>query len=699
MDRRSERHVIALEAKLSYRAPLYVIAAPLGDAAMDMQAPFVVEGPITGTFDEDLRPALAGIWYAMHLPKTAFETLDLPLRATWGQATGRSRPHSIALIPDSLLKNGGLLKELVAPYESALIICTADRLNEAADASRSLGFILDPIHFEELGQELLDHHWKELARHWADLPPTPFPRDDSAPRWSWPIGLAGSELQLKRLRRMMGASPLGPPNDESPIGIAAEMRETRLRLAALVELEDEEGMTRQRALEELPRVMREKALSTRERLTLSLPGTSPRYKRLAESTLVDSATEFVDSYPEVRALLVAHAASGDDSIGISIKQAIPSQSFQILADLERHWTERPRPSAVRKFLRRLNSSMESLWDESLVRILKSAYSMEVFTDFPIGLLTLPGDTSPLSARVPISYRSTNPLTRALQFELSPHAHHDLSDGCRVLVAECIPESDIVGRLSRRSWALVEEEMDQIAAGIDVTIEETLSPAEVRRAIREHQPDVLVLSAHGFSMPDANVAGLMIGDRQSLGDDLGPMPPLVILSACHTSPRGGGVVNVSDLLIREGAYAVLSTLVPVDVRHNAQLVARFFRYLGLAIGDREPGGDLSVLDVWHRTQSANVVVDLSYGNRNLQDWFFQNADRPSPVDEFMSGKGLGDLRGPHLYDDAEARVIEIASRRGDDVARIANWLRSPGYLPESLMYTMLGKPQSIIVATE
>jgi hypothetical protein len=54
-----------------------------------------------------------------------------------------------------------------------------------------------------------------------------------------------------------------------------------------------------------------------------------------------------------------------------------------------------------------------------------------------------------------------------------------------------------------------------------------------------------------------------------------------------------------------------------------------------------------------------------------------------------------LRGPHLYRDAEARLLKIASIRGDE-ERVNTWLSSPGYLPESLMYTLLGMPGQLLV---
>jgi len=268
-----------------------------------------------------------------------------------------------------------------------------------------------------------------------------------------------------------------------------------------------------------------------------------------------------------------------------------------------------------------------------------------------------------------------------------------SNGIKVLVAECIPVSDHVGRLSRAGWGQISEEMSATSAEVNVTILETPTKADIRASVAEVKPDVLVLSAHGFFEPESNVAGVVIGDEHSLGDDLGPMPPLVILSACHTSPRGGGVVNIGDLLLRAGADAVLSTLVPVNVHHNAQLVSRFFRYLALAVGNSATDPNMSVLDVWHEVQSLNVIIDLTNGNTNLARWAFTRSNGKSPVEQFMTGDH--GLRRAHLYSGAEARLIKIASRTGDE-ERVRNWLRSPGYVPESLMYTMLGRPWSLLV---
>jgi len=631
----------------------------------------------------------------MHLPKSRFETLNLAsFKAVQNVATRFPRPHSIALIPDVLLESPALMRQLVEPYEPTLIIAPPERFDTAHRVSSALDFTLAPVSLDGLDQWVLDGHWATLTSRWSHEWPGAVDLDPSPPLWSWPIEQDGSLLSLIRLSRLMGDPLKELPIYDSPFDSALKLRYRRVQLDALVQLDDE-GVGPDEVGALLPKAMSQRA-GARARLSISLPGVSSRYIRFSAGSNTVTESTFDDGYPEVRTLLVAHSALSDDSAGLVLEDALPPEAFHALADLERHWIERAQPAVVRRLLARMDASASSLWSDPMIAALKSASSIDAFTNFPIGLLTLPGDTSPLAARIPISYRPVNPLTRALQFELSPQVPYDLSHGFKVLVAECIRDSDPVGRLSRMGWKLLAQELSGSATPIELTVRETLRPEEVRAAVAEVRPDILVLSAHGFSAPQSNLAGLVVGDSPSMGDDLGDMPPLVVLSACHTSPRGGGVVSVADLLIRAGATAVLSTLVPVDVRHNSQLMSRFFLHLALAAGSAASEPEASILDVWHRVQTSNVVVDLAYGNSKLQRWF-SAAEGPSPLEQFMAPNQSIPLRLPHLYADAEARLIQIAKRKGEgEGKRVQNWLRVPGYLPESLMYTMLGKPSSLIL---
>jgi hypothetical protein len=225
----------------------------------------------------------------------------------------------------------------------------------------------------------------------------------------------------------------------------------------------------------------------------------------------------------------------------------------------------------------------------------------------------------------------NPLSRVMQSELTYAPPVNLSSGYRVLVAECIPAEDPVGLMSRIAWNSARE--FDMSEGYPITFEtvECFSISQLNDAL-DTAPDVLVISAHGAFRREANVAGIMIGEQICLGPELGEVPPVVILSACHVAPRGLGPVSIADLLLRQGALAVLGTQVPVDVRRNALLMARLFLYLAEALAKRESFSTL--LDLWHFIQMSNPVYDILHGSKAFNDWgLTQLANGNSVLGEF------------------------------------------------------------------
>ena len=233
--------------------------------------------------------------------------------------------------------------------------------------------------------------------------------------------------------------------------------------------------------------------------------------------------------------------------------------------------------------------------------------------------------------------------------------------------------------------------------ISFRVEETLSSEALRSALGENGTDILVLSAHGFFDKTGNRAGVWLGDEPWIGTGLGWLAPVVILSACHVSPRGVGTVSIVDMLLREGTFAVLGTQVPVGVVHNTTLMARFFTYIGEVLLGREDHGTL--LEVWHRVQSSNAVVDVLNGSDTLRRWGFETlaASGEPVVKEFMGGRAAGVLRQGHVYADTEDVLESIANEQGMG-AKVRGWFRSPGYVPESLFYFFSGVPDRIVLGS-
>lgn len=710
--------------RLQFPRPLYVVACPVTSDPTAPYEPILYESSLgeddpTISFDDELLPVLPAIWYALHLPKTRFEVLDLPALAI-RESLREKRRHQILLVPAESLHDHVLLRALVRDGEPMLILCTNAQLDAAKMASTAAGFVLPPITTTGLSQETLEAHWKAMSNHWSVGWPAGATLDPTPPRWTQNISLQGSALSRHRLMKNLGQLDPRADETENPCDSAFDVLRLRAWVEALATLE-ERMVERAKAESLIENAWTDAARRLRVPLTLSLPGVAPRYQKIVRQLvpehLQDSEGEASNAGPsagltpsrssasvmsggdppEALSLMVAHHVAGDDSMGVVLVDPVPDKAFVALADLERYWvvggqSKKGVQYKKEKILReRLDAAMESFWTESMVAAVGRASQIDAFTNFPIGLLRIPGHTAPLAALIPIAYRPINPMTRALQLEFDHDRVVDLSEGMRVLIVECIPDTDPVGQASRVAWSYAEAQLTDASRSVSVNLVSVLNKEQFAAAVADHSPDVLVISAHGFYEGDANLAGLMIGTEPSLGNDLGPMPPMVILSACHSGPRGAGPVSVSDLLLRAGARAVLSTLVPVEVHHNSTFMLRFLLYISETIGGSE--NHVSVLDLWHRVQTNTVIIDIIHGNPKLRAWGYSGTDGVTPIAKFMGSRSHGRIRPQHMYADAEAVLLEIAAEQGKEDA-VRGWLRAPGYVPESMMYTFVGDPSCI-----
>ena len=230
---------------------------------------------------------------------------------------------------------------------------------------------------------------------------------------------------------------------------------------------------------------------------------SPNIGKRRDALVERAAIEFV----------TAHRALARGGLGL-MPPSLPPEAFGVLAQLEQHF-EGPtqRGSSVWRLLDRLGAVTEQLWTEASISLAARAAPLTAFTNFPVGLLRLPGDTSPLCTRVPIAYQPLLPLTRCIQLGLEHEWPVDISERVRVLVAECIPAEDRVGAASRMGW-LTAAQLEADQPRITFAIAETLSVRALRAAIDEHRPDILVISAHGGFGAGRASAGLHIGTSRA-----------------------------------------------------------------------------------------------------------------------------------------------------------------------------------------
>ena len=214
-----------------------------------------------------------------------------------------------------------------------------------------------------------------------------------------------------------------------------------------------------------------------------------------------------------------------------------------------------------------------------------------------------------------------PLTRNFEIEMNKTPTFYLGKKCKVAFAECIinDQENKYVRESSESVGKFLVEMERKYSNFVFKYAETYTIKDIKKFANENKDaDILYISAHGYYSRENNMAGLMIGKEFWMvnENDL-HVPPIVLLSACHVSPRGNGAVNVADLFIRAGAIAVLGTLIPVNADRNAILMKRLFTYIIEAQKGSKQFKTLA--EAWTGIVASNAIYELMQSSKELDSW--------------------------------------------------------------------------------
>jgi len=656
-------------------------------------------------FDREFAAALPAMWYCLHLPRTRFDFVDMPGKGMKAAQVLDSSHHIISVPvpwPEPL--------PISCPADWPAIVMAPNALrSEAEQLASRLPFVIEIADTATLDITSLHRHWAALYQAL---------RLDH-PRYVWPSriisGLPHRELLLPNsfIARQFsnGRDEESPDGEDTKKDIMRYSARVQVILSATARLE-RENVAPPEAEIIFPQTLFEETQNYQCPVVLLLPGISPAapsrkiVRQLAKQGFHSLADDGVES--TAMQFLAAHRAVA--RFGLSVSAAsVSDRAFKILDTLERMLSAPNRsPRKVKAQARKVKAHLARLSKEVLKGLtseeqlaLLHASSITSFSEFPIGLVTIPPATSPLCCHTPIAYRPLYPLTRALQLETLAAPMVYLRDKLSIVCLECIPAEDQdgrpdqVGRLSRRGWQLALEDFPK-QENVTFDLIDVGSIAEFRDALQGKDYDIAVISAHGVFDRRSNQTGIQVGPRDKVFDaeELGRLPPVVCLAACQVAPRGSGSMNITDLLFRQGAKAVLGTLVPVNVHRNAHLMTRFFMYIAEALN-----GDFSLRsidEVWRHTATSNAVLDVILGARKAADWMWKEWKGRYGIKEFMDSRSAGGrLRNSHIYKDTEEIMQEMADERGKGPAFRA-WLANQGYLPESIFYVFLGYPERFVI---
>jgi len=639
---------------------------------------------------KEMEAALPAIRFALLFPATYSETVHAGL-AGFGYLLKSILPLNLLLMPWPGMTEPALTSVLTnnPPF---CWLAPSEIIPSLASHLSSLGLPTTCYSTETLGRDVLERIWADAYgaapdKHLGD-PRSPYCSD--AMRQD-----RGLSLSTARLAQRVSYTfphdwrlPSAAISVENVLDFRVRVLAANRVLMAAEAPRDPETFFRNAIKDEAPKLFMPVALA--------VPGEPPANGKIA--TLV-GASDYVGPEAIARrdlalSVLSTHHAIGRSGLALQTPDVRP-ELFSRLADLERMYGGPiRRPKRVWEVLRDLSDRASYLFEaEELQIALSRTSSLQVFSDFPLGILIPPGASAPLHMCVPTAYQPLTPLTRTFSQELFSPFRANLTGGLRVLLAECLDADDPIADASELGLRQIEEDLNQSAV-CEARYLRIGAEAELAAAVSEYEPNVLILSAHGVY--SGNACSLVIGKQRCMLDEIEVLCPVVFLSACTTAARGLGAVSVADLLLRKaGVRAVLGTLVPIRVDRNALLMRRILLYMAQAISGEEK---LYTLDqALHKAIVLNAIHDMETGSRRLFDWLHSRhpATGRDMINEFKHVRAVGRLQYKHVYETTETLILEIAKETGDE-KWLANHFASTGYLRESAFYVAIGKPDEVVL---
>ena len=639
-------------------------------------------------FDDKLIPILPAVEYCLHMPRTEMDTYDVDTRVL---DNAYDISHNIFIIPDTT----PYIEYMMTKF--TLIIYADNCLESVKKLAQRSENELGAMPVSDLSQELLKKHWeclynKRTVKNVERL-------KDIEKQFLLPDN---KQLILPALAtaRQYGKADIVYNkvfNSENIFETCADVIWNQLvHHNALMSCSAFSGSDGDMFRKMFSEGEKDAKKTTRINVVITMPGVPRRQVKLGGLNQELPADE-----KKVIRLLALHRAIAKEALIIEIP-LVGNALYDKLNELEINCKQGTNNKYVKRTLRDIGKLFEEKLTKEQLWAIKWAKHITVFSDFPIGLSVIGDADTSLQCYKEISYRPLTPLTRCFQNEMVKHEQIYLGARCKIAFAECIPDDSQINKLIRSTSASIIHSLKKISANnekMEFVYAEALTVQELKDFITKNtDADVLHISAHGHYDREKNVAGLMVGQEFWMGDDNDyRVPPVVILSACHVSPRGSGTVNVADMFMRAGAEAVLGTFVPVDAQRNTILTNRLYTYINEAL----IGGKMykTLSEAWSGVVATNAIHEIAASSPKFYQWIMSENDNGElRLMDFSMKRSPGRLYGSSMYKDTIEIVKEMLHEEGMD-GKFDDILSQDDYFPESFFYQWIGFPENVFLYNE
>lgn len=638
-------------------------------------------------FDDLLIPILPAVEYCLHMPRTEIDTYDVDTRVL---DNAYDVPHDICIIPDTAPS----IEQIMPQF--TFIIYADNCLESVKQSAQSSGAELTAMSVSDLSNESLKKHWESLFNkrtikdvdRLKDIEKQFVLKDDK-------------QLILPALAtaRQYGKADIVYNKVFNSVNIfetcADVIWNQLVHHNALMSCSSFSGTDGNLFRKMFDEGMEKAEKTTRVNVVITMPGVSRRQVKLGGLNQELPADE-----KKVIRLLALHRAIAKEALIIEVPLA-GNALFDKLNELEINCKQGTNNKYVKKTLRDIGKIFEEKLTKQQLWAINRAKHIMVFSDFPIGLAVIGDADTSLQCYKEISYRPLTPLTRCFQYEMIKHRQIYHGARCKIAFAECVPD-DNQNKWIRSTSASIIHSLRNLCANnekMEYVYAETLTVQELKDFISKNMDaDILHISGHGYYDRKNNLAGLMVGHEFWMGDDNDyRVPPVVILCACHVSPRGSGVVNVADMFTRAGAEAVLGTFVPIDAQRNMILINRLYTY----INEAQKGGKMyrTLSEAWSGVVATNAIHEIAASSKNFYQWIMgKNGNGELRLMDFSMKRCPGRLHGSSMYKDTIEIVKEMLQEEGMN-GKFDDILSQDDYFPESFFYQWIGFPENIHLYNE
>ncbi|GAL01433.1 phage protein [Nonlabens ulvanivorans] len=133
----------------------------------------------------------------------------------------------------------------------------------------------------------------------------------------------------------------------------------------------------------------------------------------------------------------------------------------------------------------------------------------------------------------------------------------------------------------RKW---QDHVEELSKSKNFIIRQCNSIEEVKNAVLEIEPHILIFDCHGDYDDDIRSSFLWIGDEKLYGDDVikhNIFAPIVFLSACGTAPTYGTINPIGNAFFETGSISVTSTYLPISINAGSVIYIRLLNMLDQA----------------------------------------------------------------------------------------------------------------------